>query len=114
MKKNVQIQVDGYTRVILTVIAGLLTLIAVGLWADADPMTGHASAQQTQKFSKQGEAAVEQGRWGSASAMNKVAATQDETNARLDTLIDLFRTGKAKVELIETNKSGDDHVSFQK
>ena len=86
-----QVRVDTYTKVCLTAIAVLLTLMVVGLWTDMAPMNGELGAAE--KFldtSAQRKAAVEQAKL---------------TNAKLDQLISMFSSGQAKVRVVD-DKAG--------
>ena len=93
--KNIEIKVDWYTRTCLTVIAGLLTLVVMGLWTDAAPGPKEAVAQKSaptgfQDPSKQRQSQVKE---------------MQKTNVKLDELVDLFRSGKAKVVVVEAKSS---------
>ncbi len=96
------VTVDGYTRFILTAIAVLLTVLAIGLYSETiDPIrpvraaVGYEDAAAKEAF--------EQGRWGTSSARGKkMVAVQHQTNVKIDELIRLFKTGEAKVQLRET------------
>lgn len=82
-----QVRVDAYTRVCLTAIAVLLTLMVFGLWADLAPINGELGAAE--KFldtSAQRKAMLEQAKL---------------TNAKLDRLVSMFSTGQAKVRVVE-------------
>lgn len=85
--ESLEARVDGYTRLCLTAIAVLLTVLVIGLWADGpwspDPAAGakaFVSAGQQRKA---------------------ILDAQQATNRKLDTLIGLFREGKAQVKLAE-------------
>ena len=45
--EKLRVSVDAYTRVCLTLIAGLLTVLIIGLWCQAPPAIPSASAQTT-------------------------------------------------------------------
>jgi len=96
-KDYTPVQVDWYTRLCLTAIAGLLTLLIVGLWADNLSLTGQAAAKDAKYRDSKAKSALYEGRWGTSSAPGKLAAVQQDTNKKLDELVSLFRTGKAKV-----------------
>jgi hypothetical protein len=99
-KENTTVRVDGYTRFCLTAITVLLTLLVIGLWADPVGTPSRAGAATGYRDNK-AEKAVQEGRWGTSSAPNKLAAAQGETNGKLDTLIELFNSGKAKVRIVD-------------
>ena len=103
-KNYTPVQVDWYTRLCLTTIAVLLTLLIVGLWAENFSLTDDAVAKGTKYRDDKAKAAISEGRWGTSSAPGKLAAVQKETNDKLDELITLFKTGKAKV--LVTNQPG--------
>ena len=85
--KRIEVHVDTYTRVCLTVLAVLLTVVMLGLWADGVPGAGNARA---------GEIFVDSG------AQRKAMVVQQEkTNARLQELITLFKSGQAKVKVVD-------------
>ncbi len=112
-QKHTMVQVDRYTRFCLTTIAVLLTLLIIGLWADGVKTVGQARAAGSRsKFQDPTAAkAFQEGRWGTSSAAGKMAATQQQTNAKLDELIKLFKTGQAKVQIVgempEAKGAGD-------
>jgi len=91
------VRVDGYTRVCLTVIAVLLSVLIVGLWAEgpsADRAYGQVRSKTT-PFVNAGE------------QRERTIKAVETNTAKLDSLIRLFETGKAKVQVAEEgNKSG--------
>ncbi len=90
--KNIQIKVDWYTRVCLTVIAVLLTVLIVGLWSD-QPMAPTARAAD-QPF-------------GDASADRQaIAKGMEQVNAKVDELIGVLKSGDVKVQVTEPAKGG--------
>jgi len=99
------VRVDWYTRLCLTVISVLLTILVVGLWADTSHFSAKANAAPGFKNDKAKQALYE-GRWGSSSAPGKFAAVQEGTNGRLDRLIGLFTTGQAKVQVADQMSTG--------
>jgi len=84
--KKIEIRVDGYTRLCLTAIAVLLTVLVVGLWAEA-PLASPAQAGDT--FGDTG-----------ARIAAQLEAAQ-KTNAKLDELIGLLTSGQVKVQLVK-------------
>jgi len=97
-----RVRVDTYTRVCLTAIAVLLTLMVVGLWADLAPMDGELGAAE--KFLD-------------TSAQRKVALEQaKQTNAKLDQLISMFSSGQAKVRVVgdKAGQAGGKQVAPRK
>lgn len=91
MNKRIEIRVDAYTRVCLTAIAVLLTATVLGLWCQAGPWTPTASAA----------GAATDGTFGDMGG--RIAAQLDaanKTNAKLDELIGLLKSGQVKVQLV--------------
>lgn len=86
-RKNTTVTVDGYTRVCLTVIAVLLTVLIVGLWAEDVSPASDAHAAQAKAF------------LDSSAQRKAMLKAQEQTNAKLDELTALFRSGDAKVQL---------------
>ncbi len=86
--QNMTIRIDTYTRVCLTLIAFLLTVIAIGLWAETPNVSGQASAQQGKIY-------------GPTKQRADMINQQKAANSKLDELISLFREGKAKVQVSE-------------
>ncbi len=95
------VRVDNYTRFCLSAIVVLLSVLIIGLWADMGEGYSRAHAKQPRYKDSASRDAVLQGRWGTSSAPGKMAATQKETNVKLDVLIGLFKTGKAKVQTVK-------------
>ncbi|MFW6133269.1 MAG: hypothetical protein ACOC8F_05175 [Planctomycetota bacterium] len=82
-----RIQVDTYTRVCLTVIAVLLTVLIVGLWADGTPDARPARAAES---------------FANATEQRKaIIDAQEATTAKLGELIALLRSGKVEVRLAD-------------
>jgi hypothetical protein len=106
--EHTTVRVDWYTRTCLTAISILLTVLVIGLWADMPVApTGRAGAADGGYYAdKQAKDAVLGGRWGNSSAEGKVAATQLETNKKLDELMALLRKGEARVQVVNMPDSG--------
>jgi len=86
-ERGFRVQVDAYTRVCLTAIAGLLVLLIVGLWADAVPQPSKAGAAEPfLDASKQ---------------RSMMIKAQEQTNAKLSELIGLLKSGDARVQIGE-------------
>lgn len=96
------VRVDAYTRVCLTAIAVLLTVVILGLWADGVPTAGELRAAD--KF------------LDSAAQRKAIMEQQKQTNAKLDVLIGLFKDGQAKVRLVPEGpvQAGGGQVAPQK
>jgi hypothetical protein len=82
--------VDGYTRVCLTAIAVLLTVVVLGLWAQA-PLAAPASASGP-------------GKDGFGDTGARIAAQLEaaqKTNAKLEEIARLLTSGEVKVQLVK-------------
>lgn len=91
--KKVVVQVDAYTRVCLTVIAALLTVVIIGLWADGVPQAEQAMA---------GKVITEERRPpGPGSQRAQILAAQKQTTAKLAELIAVLKSGDVKVRVTE-------------
>ena len=104
--KDMKVRVDGYTRFCLTAIAILLTITVIGLWSEAFRSNEALAAQPFADTSAQREALL---------------AVQKQTNAKLDSLIDMFKSGQAKVQVTRMDPSalgtlgvGGENVDIQK
>ena len=84
-EKNLYVKVDAYTRVCMTVIAVLLTVVIIGLWVDGVPSVEKASAAK---------AAM-----SNAIRQTKLLKAQEQANTKLDELIALLKSGQLKVEI---------------
>ena len=84
--KQIEVRLDGYTRVCLGVIAVLLTVLIVGLWADFMP--SGSSARAAEPF------------LNSAAQREAMVSVQEATNVKLDELIGLLKNGSAKVQIV--------------
>ena len=85
--KRIRLTVDGYTRVCLTVIAVLLTVLIIGLWADRADQTQRARAAEMFLDTSAQRALTVQ--------------AQEKTNQKLGQLLLLLESGKVKVQLVE-------------
>jgi len=83
-QEKVELRVDSYTRVCLTVIAALLTVLICGLWADGLPPARQAVGDD--------------GIPNAGQQRKEMIDTLKQTNAKLDRLVDLFESGKARVQ----------------
>jgi hypothetical protein len=101
-QEDVQLQVDGYTRVCLTAITVLLTVLVIGLWAENIDCAKEAHAETGVFRDNQAKKAIHEGRWGTSSARGKVAAAQKQTNVKLDELIKLLKSGEARVQVVQS------------
>ena len=93
--RRVSVQVDAYTRVCLTVLAALMTVLIVALWADGVNISNPARAREV---------------FLDASAQrNAMVAEVKVTNQKLDELIALLRSGAVKVQVLsqDAKQAGD-------
>ena len=91
-RQKVQVRVDRYTRTCLTAIAILLTVLIAGLWAERARVADQADA---------GEVLFDSG-----AQREDMVIVQRKTNAKLDELIKVLRSGEVKVQLIEPTGPG--------
>ncbi|MDY6913938.1 MAG: hypothetical protein SVT52_05730 [Planctomycetota bacterium] len=88
--QEIRLQLDGYTRVCLTAIAVLLTILVAGLWAEKNPMASEAGAADKIWLN-------------SASQRKAFIDVQTTTNTKLDELMKLLKSGQVKVEITPQN-----------
>ena len=88
--KKIEVRVDAYTRVCLTAVAVLLTVVVVGLWSQAAPGPAPAWAGEKAPDGTFGDL-------GSRVAAQLEAA--NKTNAKLDEIIRLLTSGQVKVQI---------------
>lgn len=107
---RVVVRVDGYTRVCLTVIAVLLTVLIVGLWAEGVPASRHASAAPAPTAA--GATPAPMGIPDAGGQRDKLVKEMERVTAKLDHLVSLFETGKAKVQVsAEGKEAGKDNAA---
>lgn len=96
--QRIQVRVDAYTRVCLTVIAVLLTVLIVGLWADRGPGSPQAQAQ----VKAQAKAGIPD------AGSQRAALTKglEDSTSKIEELIRLFETGSAKVQVVTAADKG--------
>jgi hypothetical protein len=95
-RRTVEIRVDVYTRSCLTVIAVLLTVLIAALWAQ--PLAPDGT----------GQAAAAPGGIPDAGLQRETMIKELENQtSKLDALIRLFESGKAKVQVVENGKASD-------
>ena len=85
-RNDVQIRVDWYTRLCLTVIAVLLTVLIVALWADRAPDGRQAVAKDVFDPSK-GQRSV-------------VVTAMEKNTSKLAEIAALLRSGQVKVQVV--------------
>lgn len=98
MKTKREVFVDGYTRFCLAAIVVLLAALVLCAWVGQGPMIPAANA----------ETATEDANYGDAAAQRKaMVKVQEQTNARLDDLIKLLKSGEVKVQVSEKGGGSD-------
>ena len=93
-RKTLGVRVDWYTRTCLTVIAVLLTVLIVGLWADYTPSADQAGAA----LRREGPAKPFVDNSTQAEIV-QVTRAQDRTTAKIGELITLLQSGQVKVQV---------------
>ncbi len=87
------VRVDAYTRVCLSVIAVLLTVIVIGLWAETPRIAADAAAK--------GPSAKSPKVFLDSSAQRKAQIEElQKTNQKLTELVSMLRNGQAKVQIV--------------
>lgn len=86
---RIVIQVDRYTRVCMTIIAVLLTVLIVGLW-HGTPTASTAQAA----------GADDDGFGGSGARQQAILKSLDQTNVKLDELAKVLKSGEVKVQVV--------------
>jgi len=89
--------VDGYTRFCLTAIVVLLTVLIVGLWADGPDLADRAQAKDDK---------VPMVKMSALAQRAKLIAAAEQTNQKLDKLVNLLASGK--LEVVVSNLEGGD------
>ena len=100
-RQTVEIRVDVYTRSCLTVIAVLLTVLIVALWAQ--PLTP-AGADPAVAASPSAPAGGIPDAGRQRETMIKELENQ---TSKLEALTQLLETGKAKVQVVDNGKGAD-------
>lgn len=86
-QRTVRMTVDGYTRVCLTAIAVLLTVLVLGLWAERSPALNEAHAGLGKGIPDSGQ------------QRQKMIEQLDGIAAKLDKMVKLLESGQAKVQV---------------
>ena len=92
-KQRYEVRMDTYTRVCLTAIAVLMTVLIVGLWADHVPLAGKVQAAG---------AFVES---GTQTQLVEMVKAQKLTAAKIDQLIAVLKSGQVTVKLVNSDGS---------
>lgn len=87
------VQVDAYTRVCLTVIAVLLTVVIIGLWADGVPQADRAVAGKVIEEERRPP--------GPGTQRAAIVAAQKQTTAKLAEVIAVLKSGDVRVRVTE-------------
>ena len=98
-RETMRVRIDGYTRLCLTAIAVLLTVMIIGLWADHAPTPAPAMGQINKPFLDT----------STQTQLVELVKAQRQTTAKMDELIRLLRSGQVKVKIAgqpEKNKGG--------
>ncbi|MGB2823078.1 MAG: hypothetical protein WBF17_18990 [Phycisphaerae bacterium] len=85
-QQQVHLRVDAYTRVCLTIIAALLTVLIIGLWAE-----GVHPAREAMGVNGIPDSGLQR---------NQMIKALEASTAKLDKLITLFESGSAKVQVV--------------
>ncbi len=92
-RETLKVRVDGYTRVCLTAIAVLLTVLIIGLWADYTPQA--PQAQATKPFLDNSTQAE----------IVQLIRAQDRATAKIAELITLLKSGQVTVKVADDGKA---------
>ena len=92
--RKVQVRVDTYTRVCLTVITVLLTVLIAGLWAEGVPTGELASARPPAGRD------AKKPLWDSVSQREALVKEMQQVNRKLEELKALLKSGEAKVTVV--------------
>jgi len=99
-RHRVEIRVDAYTRCCLGVIAVLLTVLIAALWAQPVVPSGEGTAAAATPMNGGGIP-------DSGKQRDTMITELQNINAKLDSLIKLFESGKAKVQVSDDSKTTD-------
>jgi len=91
--RDITVKVDAYTRICLSIIAVLLTVLIAGLWAEGWPDRSATAAKPTKIEPFTGTAAQGQ------------ITVSKQISAKLDRLMNLLQSGKVKVTIQEAPTS---------
>ena len=96
--QDITVKVDAYTRVCLSVIAVLLTVLIVGLWADVWP---ERTAQAAIPVGTKANVFK-----GSAVGRDDLVRVSQGISTKLDRLMVLLKSGQVKVQVKEGSPAG--------
>jgi hypothetical protein len=108
--KTLRVKIDAYTRACLTVLAVLLTVVVLGLWANHAPQADSASAAEPRIY-------------GPTKQRENLIKAQKATNDKLDEILRFLKSGKLTVHVAEkddadvvvtqpSKKTGDDDAKI--
>ena len=86
-KEHMRVSVDGYTRVCLTLITALLTVLILGLWTEG--VSAPDRAQAAEPF------------LNTSAQREDLVRAQDKTTLKIAELIKLLESGKVKVVTVD-------------
>jgi uncharacterized membrane protein len=96
MRTSEKVHVDNYTRFCLTAITVLLTVLILILWVQGTPSASVARAAD--------DSSVTPARMtGLGEHIADLLTATNQTNQRLTDLIDLLKSGQAKIQVIEAD-----------
>ncbi len=100
-KVGCTVRIDGYTRFCLSAIMVLLAVLIIGLWAEG-PISGVPDAAGAgAREASSGRHTILLDARAQRVAMLKAA---QETNKKLDKIVDLLKSGNIRVSLVEPGK----------
>jgi len=108
---GVRVRVDGYTKLCLTAITALLTILIVGLWAERVPGTPAAQGKGKDLMGDAG---------GQRAAMIKelqnISQGLQKSNGTLEEMLAVLKSGRLKVQAIsaEGKVPGGGHAETPK
>lgn len=97
-RERLTVTLDGYTRVCLTVIAVLLTVMIVGLWATGPARSAGAQAEPARRPARPARISLLPDSGAQRMVLVKAVET---TNRKLDRIISLLQSGKIRVVLVD-------------
>lgn len=92
-EKTIHVKVDTYTRACLTVLAVLLTVVVLGLWATHTPAPDSAMAAEPQIY-------------GPTKQRANIIEQQKATNQKLEALLKYLKSGQLTVHVKDDQQTG--------
>jgi hypothetical protein len=93
-EKTLRVQVDAYTRLCLTVLAVLLTVVVLGLWTTHTPSPESATAAEPRIY-------------GPTKQREELIKEQKATNKKLDALLQFMKSGQLEVHVADKGEDKD-------